>query len=229
MTRRASGTTTLEWIGHAAVLVTAADGTRILFDPYESGGFDGRIAYAPIEQRVEVVVVTHDHLDHCHVTPANGEPHIVDRTCRVGDLGFVTVLADHDDRGGAISGQVRVTAVEVDGLRIVHLSDLGVPLGRAQVAALGGRPDLVLAPVGGTYTVDALGAAVTIARLAPAAAVPIHYLTPRCTLPMAPVEPFLDEAARRGWPVERVGGSQLSLRRAPAADTPRILVLEPSH
>ena len=39
----------LKYLGHAAFEVTLAGGNRIVFDPYESGSYDGALAYGPIE------------------------------------------------------------------------------------------------------------------------------------------------------------------------------------
>ena len=35
----------IKFLGHAAFLITTADGTKIVTDPYEPGGFGGAIAY----------------------------------------------------------------------------------------------------------------------------------------------------------------------------------------
>ena len=125
--------TVLEWLGHATVLVTASDGTRVLFDPYEPMGFDGRIAHAPIRRTVDVVAITHQHRDHCHVTPEMGSPHLVEGPRELGALRFRAVSAFHDREQGARMGLVQLFALEVDGRRIVHLGDIGVPPDAGQV------------------------------------------------------------------------------------------------
>lgn len=221
--------TVLEWLGHATVLVTASDGTRVLFDPYEPMGFDGRIAHAPIRRTVDVVAITHQHRDHCHVTPEMGSPHLVEGPRELGALRFRAVSAFHDREQGARMGLVQLFALEVDGRRIVHLGDIGVPPDAGQVRLLG-RPDVLLLPVGGTYTIDAAAAAETVRRLAPRIAVPIHFRNEKCTLPMTGLEPFLEEVRRRGWPIEETGGSTMTL--SPGGALPRdirIRVLQPSH
>jgi L-ascorbate metabolism protein UlaG (beta-lactamase superfamily) len=216
----------VEWLGHAAVRVTTAGGCRILFDPYEPGGFDGRIAHAPIEGPFDVVVLTHHHADHAFVTPALGTPRVVDRSCRFAGLAFRTVPAWHDAERGARMGLTRLIVLEADGRRLAHLGDLGVPPDARQVRRLG-RPDLLLVPVGGTYTVAATGALETVARLHPAVVVPLHYRTERCSLPPDGAAPFLADARARGWTVRERPLRALEVAAAPPDDPPVVQVLEP--
>ena len=39
----------IEWLGHAAFLITSEKGVRIITDPYEPGGYGGAVAYEPIK------------------------------------------------------------------------------------------------------------------------------------------------------------------------------------
>ena len=54
----------ITWLGHASFLVESQDGTRIITDPYEAGSYDGAVGYRPIEERADIVTVSHDHADH---------------------------------------------------------------------------------------------------------------------------------------------------------------------
>ena len=38
----------IKWYGHAAFLITSAQGIRIVTDPYEPGAFDGKLSYGKI-------------------------------------------------------------------------------------------------------------------------------------------------------------------------------------
>ena len=60
------------------------------------------------------------------------------------------------------------------GLSVVHLGDLGHLLSEEQAAALRGC-DALLIPVGGTYTLDAAGAAAVVQQLQPRVVIPMHY------------------------------------------------------
>ena len=64
--------------------------------------------------------------------------------------------------------------MEADGLRVLHMGDLGHMLSPEQLAALG-RVDVLMIPVGGFYTIDARQAAELAKKIAPAVTVPMHY------------------------------------------------------
>ena len=51
----------LRWLGHSCFLITAADGTRIITDPY--GVYPG-LHYTQIEEEADIIVVSHKHGDH---------------------------------------------------------------------------------------------------------------------------------------------------------------------
>ena len=46
----------LRWLGHSAWILTADDGTKIVFDPFEAGCYDGGIAYPPINETADIVL-----------------------------------------------------------------------------------------------------------------------------------------------------------------------------
>ncbi len=54
----------VKWLGHAAFLFTADDGTKILTDPYVPGAYDGAVGYGKIEEVADIVTVSHEHADH---------------------------------------------------------------------------------------------------------------------------------------------------------------------
>ena len=71
-------------------------------------------------------------------------------------------------RAGPNAGHNLVFVIEADGLRAVHLGDLGHVPDAAQAAAIG-RPDVLCIPVGGTFTIDAAGRGAHGRAAAPAA------------------------------------------------------------
>ena len=82
----------------------------------------------------------------------------------------------HDASQGKDRGRNTVFIIQAEGLRVVHLGDLGHPLDDEAVKAIG-RPDVLMIPVGGHYTIDAKPAHDVIARLRPGVVIPMHYKT----------------------------------------------------
>jgi L-ascorbate metabolism protein UlaG (beta-lactamase superfamily) len=67
----------IKWYGHAAFLITSAEGVKIVTDPYESGAFGGQLSYGKIKDQVDIAVVSHDHADHNDAKSLPGSPRVV--------------------------------------------------------------------------------------------------------------------------------------------------------
>ena len=156
----------LTWYGHSCFLAETKEGS-VVFDPYAPGSVPGlRLP----SLTADAVSCSHDHRDHSFaagVRLTGGTPRFSLRT----------IPCFHDDQGGALRGGNRIAVLEAEGLCLVHLGDLGHPLSAEQLAAVG-RPDILLIPVGGYYTVDALTAAAVVRSLRPALTIPMHYRGP---------------------------------------------------
>jgi len=229
-----AGTTQLQWLGHSAFLLTSSQGTKVLIDPPAATiGY----AIAPIAG-VDAVLVTHEHSDHNNVGVASGSPLIlrglsstgwntIDQ--RVKDIRIYSVSPAqpvyHDNSQGSARGRNTIFVLEVDGLRLAHLGDLGHVLTPEIVQAMG-AVDVVLIPVGGSYTIDAAGATQVVGQLNnPRVVIPMHYKTPKmsATWPGVGVDDFLV-----GKTVQRPNSTTISLSKPtlPAQSTVVVLNYE---
>ncbi len=118
----------------------------------------------------------------------------------VGEATISGVGTFHDETRGSQRGRNVVFTVEMDGLRVTHLGDLGHPLSDRQAAEIG-KPDILLVPVGGFFTIDASTASEVAEKLGPRIVIPMHYKTECCGFPIASVDGFL----RGKENVKRVG------------------------
>ena len=153
----------LTWYGHACFFVETAQGS-VVFDPYAPGSVPG-LALPPL--RADAVVCSHGHRDHGYeagVALSGERPGFTLRT----------VPCFHDDRQGALRGENRIAVLEAEGKRLVHLGDLGHALSAQQLAEIG-RPDVLLIPVGGHYTIGPGEAEALVRALAPRLTIPMHY------------------------------------------------------
>ena len=123
--------------------------------------------------------------------------------------------------GGSERGPNLVFCLEADGISVVHMGDLGHLLSEEQAGAVG-RPDVLLIPVGGTFTVDANEATEIVNQLNPRLVVPMHFKTSKCNLPIAGVDEFLQGKSN----VKRAGGSVLEVSRENMPETTEIVVLD---
>jgi L-ascorbate metabolism protein UlaG (beta-lactamase superfamily) len=100
------------------------------------------------------------------------------------------VDAYHDESQGSERGPNVVFSFAVDGINVCFVGDLGHQLSQDQIDAIG-AVDLLLLPVGGTFTVDAGGAVDVAKALSPKLVIPMHFKTDKCDLPIGEVDDFL--------------------------------------
>lgn len=221
----------IKWLAHSCFLLTGSDGTTVMTDPYEPGGFGGAIRHGPVTGHVDMVTISHGHADHAYTAGLAATPEIVDglelaRAGRPQQAGPVTLRAIHtfhDARKGVDRGENAVVAIQLDDLNVVHLGDLGHDLAAEQAAPLG-PVDVLLSPVGGNFTIDARAAWEIVQTLKPKIVIPMHVKTPQLDFPIAPVDDFL-----AGKPaVDRVGGSEVEVTREALPAETKIVVLEPA-
>jgi L-ascorbate metabolism protein UlaG (beta-lactamase superfamily) len=95
-----------------------------------------------------------------------------------------------------------------------------------QVTAIG-LVDVLMAPVGGGFTIDAAGAVEVAGQLSAKIFLPMHYKTDATPLlPLATVDDFL-QSVPAGWTVEQPGDSSFTLSAVElAADGTRVIVLD---
>jgi L-ascorbate metabolism protein UlaG (beta-lactamase superfamily) len=212
----------ITYFGHSSFLVEAADGTRLIFDPYLHGAFDGALRYAPIDEPADAVVASHTHDDHGATDTIPGNPlvfvHPVAET--VGSVRITGVQVAHDDAGGKKRGKNTITVVDDGEVRLVHLGDLGHTLDAATVKAIG-RVDVLLVPVGGFFTIDHDEAAKVVDALDPRIVIPMHFKTSKVDFPITTVEPFL--ATQKA--VERRDGPTLEVTQATLPAERAVIVL----
>jgi len=175
-------TATLTWLGHPTFILKTSSGLTALLDPTATTmGY----TLTPIAG-VDLVTVSHEHSDHNNVALATGSPTLlrwlagndwakIDQTIK--GVRVYTVATYHDDSQGSARGKNAVFVFDLNGLRIVHLGDLGHKLNDDQVKQIG-AVDVAMIPVGGFFTLDGKGAAEVIGQLKPKLAIPMHYTTP---------------------------------------------------
>ncbi|MHC4662752.1 MAG: MBL fold metallo-hydrolase [Planctomycetota bacterium] len=208
----------LGWLGHASFLIETEGGIKIVTDPYDRIG----LKFPPVS--ADVVTVSHDHFDHSAAQFVQGNFTTVS-TQGGHDVAGVKIkglLTFHDDSGGSQRGSNIMFVIEADGIRLCHAGDLGHMPSAAQVDALG-RVDILCLPVGGTFTIDAAGAAKLVDMIKPKIAVPMHYKIPGLSLGIADASAFLSSGAD----VRKLDELVIDAASLPAQT--QIAVLAPRH
>ena len=156
---------TITWHGHSCFTISC-NGYDVVLDPYAPGSVPG---LPELSLTADMVLCSHEHSDH-------GDTQAVQIRENGTENPFQITKIDtfHDDASGSMRGPNRIHILEAGGLKAVHLGDLGCGL-TAMQADLLKKPDVLLIPVGGYYTIDAAQAAEIVERLSPRVTVPMHY------------------------------------------------------
>jgi L-ascorbate metabolism protein UlaG (beta-lactamase superfamily) len=184
----------VQWLGQSAFKITSTEGKVIITDPWLKANPLTPVEFKTLENlgKVDVLLVTHGHLDHFADAPAlaklNNVPMYApgDMNASVVALGILPVeLAPRFNKSGVVepSPGIKVTAVRAehssvinwrnpltqkdeihvggepvgfimeleDGFKIYHMGDTGL-FGDMKFIADYYKPDVVLIPIGGNFT-----------------------------------------------------------------------------
>lgn len=178
---------TITWLGHSCFLLESG-GFRVLLDPFRDVP-----GLADVEAEADAVYCSHGHFDHAYtdrvrLTSGRENPFTV-----------TEIPTFHDGQGGALRGENTVRRFEAGGVSVVHLGDLGHQLTPEQVQAVS-PCDVLLLPVGGTYTIDKQEAKAVAEAVKPRVTIPMHYREGKTGLEiLTTLEEFLDL-----YPVDRI-------------------------
>lgn len=211
----------IKFLGHAAFLIEAGNGVKIITDPYKSGCFDGGIKYQPITEEADIVTISHEHDDH-NCTDIRGEPVFVRGAAKKNVKGIEITGTDvfHDESGGSERGKNTIFRMTVDGMSIVHLGDLGHPLSDGDAKQIG-AVDILFVPVGGYFTIDAKVAEDTVNKLNPRVVIPMHFKTEKCGFPIAAVDDYVKDKETKEFE------GQVEIQKEDLPDKMKIYLLTP--
>ncbi len=184
----------ITWHGQSFFEITSSKGTNVVIDPHAILEY-GRIPGV----KAHLILSSHFHNDHTQYqvvenfkkkmgtfppakvieglkrSAAGEEWNQVDEDFK--DVHVRTVGTYHDNSEGLSKGKNAVWIIDVDGIHIVHLGDLGHKLSKRQIKAIG-PVDVLLIPVGGVYTINGSDAKEVVEQLKPKKyIIPMHCAT----------------------------------------------------
>ncbi len=196
----------------------------VVTDPFDSKAVGLKF---PKNVEADVITVSHDHPDHNEVSAVGGKPFVIagPGEYEIKDVMVIGVATFHDENQGADRGKNTIYRIEIDGVKVGHLGDLGHVLSSAQVDSLNGV-DVLFVPVGGVYSLDPVKAAQVISDLEPHIVIPMHYnvegLDVKTYGALSPVSAFLKQMNKETV----VPLSKLSVSKDKFAPEMQVVVLE---
>lgn len=199
----------------------------VVIDPYKEE-FTG--LKLPKDLSADVALSTHNHDDHNNtegIKTPTGEKAMVFKDPGEYEVAGVVISAFssfHDSSNGSEKGKNLILHLMMDGLNIVHLGDLGQTELTEEQVSLIGAVDILLIPVGGTYTIDGKKAPAIISQLEPKIIIPMHYKIDGLKFELEGVEGFLKEMGAEGvTPIPK-----LSITKDKLPEEPMVVVLSKS-
>ena len=176
----------IQWLGHSCFKLTESTGTTVVTDPYSDVGYTMPCVTA------DAVTISHDHYDHNNLAAVAGSP-VVFTKPGVFDIKGVRITgtaSHHDAEEGKLRGKNIIFKYRMDGLDICHMGDIGHECTPQLLESI--LPvNVLLIPVGGTYTIDCEQAKEYVDLLMPEIVIPMHYKTKSLTLDIDRPEAFL--------------------------------------
>jgi L-ascorbate metabolism protein UlaG (beta-lactamase superfamily) len=190
----------VRWHGQSFFQIETPGGKKIVTDPHAIPAF-GRPAVT-----ADIVLISHEHDDHNQPEVLAEKPSREFRGLKaakgksqewnkidekVGGISIKSIGTYHDTEQGMSRGKNTIFIIESDGLRFVHLGDLGHDLSDEQVKAIG-TVDVLFIPIGGVYTLNGTQARKLVERLKPKLyVIPMHYAVPGYD-DLLPADEFLE-------------------------------------
>src|SRR4029079_8485878 len=179
----------ITWYGRACFHLKGREATVITDPCPPSTGFVAG------KHDVDLLTISHSHADHSYtrsITAALTLPRPGEYEHRT--LLITAVRSFHDGVRGAERGENVIFAVEMDGVHVCHLGDLGNLLTEEELAELG-PIDVLLVPAGGNFTIGPAEAAEVVAQISPKMVIPMHFALDGESADLLGPERFLHEFA----------------------------------
>lgn len=211
----------ITWYGQSCFKIKGKN-VSVVIDPYDPEVLGLKL---PKELEADIVLKTHDHPDHNNLSVVPGAK-MFDGPGEYESKGAIItgVASYHDKSQGTERGANVIYHIMIDDLRIVHLGDLGQDnLTEAQIQEID-QTDILLIPVGSTYTINAKEASNIVSQLEPKIVIPMHYMLPGLKFNLDPVENFLKEMGAEGTVVE----AKLSITKDKLPEETQVVLLSKS-
>lgn len=184
----------ISWYGHSCFKIQTkakrgGEEVTIITDP-----FDKSIGLRRPQGQANIVTISHDHGDHSDTELLKGDFFVANSPGEFSIQGVTIEGIDsfHDKEEGALRGRNTIFVFESEDMRVCHLGDLGHELTDSQVDAIGDI-DILMIPVGGTYTLDAKEAKKVVGQIEPKIIIPMHYKVDGLTLDVTDETDFCNE------------------------------------
>lgn len=213
----------ITWLGQSCFKIQAKTDigeVTIITDP-----FSDEIGLKMPKVEADIATISHNHHDHSNIKSLPEQTFIINGPGEYEIKGvFIYGFSSfHDEESGAKRGKNIIYTIKLidEGITLAHLGDLGKTLNNEELEFLA-KVDVLLVPVGGTYTLDAKKAVEVVNQIEPRIVIPMHYKIPGLNIDIAGVDNFCHEM---GVTVEKLSKLKIAKKDLPVEET-KVIVLE---
>lgn len=209
-------------LGHASFRIKGKQ-ANIITDPFDPS----MVGLKFPKTQADIVTISHEHQDHNFPSNIEGAEIVLTGPgeYEIKGVSIRGVATYHDDDKGNKRGKNILFYFIVDGIALLHCGDLGHKLSEDQAEAFP-VVDILMIPIGGTYTIDAKTACQVVQQLEPKIVIPMHYnhakLNQQVFGGLLGVTDFLKEMGKEG--IEAV--PKLTITRERLPQELQVVVLE---
>jgi len=186
------------WHGQACFQIISSraknNHVNIVIDP-----FDESTGLRLPKLEADILLVTHQHHDHNNikaVSPSAGSgqgPLIIEGPGEYEkkEVFIQGISSFHDATSGKEKGANTIYTIEAEDLRLCHLGDLGQKELTPEQLEKIGEVNILMIPVGGTYTMNIKEIVKVMSQIEPNITIPMHYQIPKLKIKLDGLDKFL--------------------------------------
>ena len=207
---------TISWFGQSCFRIEAKEGS-ILTDPFSKD-----IGLKPPKIKDDLVLVSHNHYDHNNIEDVGPETFIIKNPGEYEKNGIAVlgINSYHDKSEGKERGSNTIYVIKAEDMTVCHLGDLGQEkLDEKQVEEIG-DVDILMIPVGGSYTINYKEALEVISQIEPKIVIPMHYKIKDLNIDIESADKFVKEL---GLTPEKVDKFKIAKKTLPAEEVKLVM------
>ena len=192
------------WYGQSFFQILSQKGkgkqVKIVIDP-----FNEKIGLKPPLLEADILLISHSHENHNNIKAIKGSPSQISGKLEraspfliqgpgeyeIKEVFIEGIPAFHDALAGKERGKTTIYTIEIEGMKICHLGDLGQKELSDEQSEQIGNVDILMIPIGGIYTISAKEAAKIISQIEPKIVIPMHYQIPKLKIKLEGLDKFL--------------------------------------
>jgi L-ascorbate metabolism protein UlaG (beta-lactamase superfamily) len=210
----------ITWLGHSCFRIKGKEAI-VVTDPCHPD-----TGYSLSKLRADIVTLSHSHRGHSYSEVIEGDFKVINGPgeYELKNIFITGIAAFHDTTKGTERGKNTIYIIEIEGVTLCHVGDIGHVLSSELEEELGDIGVLFL-PVGGINTIDGSTAADIVRILSPKIVIPMHYKTPALSRDIETLDKFFKKMGLK----EIAPQPRFSINRSTLPPTTQVVILNYPH